>query len=158
MTRRLVGPCLKSNRRTEGGAFKGQGDRYKGAESSHQACAPRPARRGSDEVKASTDRMWYDARDRLATAAKYAELHHGGAGMQNITGAFRRRYRRSVSKTQLKGRVGLLSSTSIRRTPQVRWFNDGTANQPARPFHDDAFEAEEGDYITNQTRAAARSQ
>lgn len=109
-----------------------------------------------DEVKASTDRMWYDARDRLATAAKYAELHHGGAGMQNITGAFRRRYRRSVSKTQLKGRVGLLSSTSIRRTPQVRWFNDGTANQPARPFHDDAFEAEEGDYITNQTQALRR--
>lgn len=100
--------------------------------------------------------MLSDARARLNTAAQYAELYHGKPGMQNITGTFRRLYRRSISKKQLKGRVGLLSSTSVARAPQVRWFNDGTSHQPARPFHDDAFEAEEGPYITNQTRALRR--
>lgn len=110
-----------------------------------------------EEVENSTRRMLSDARARLNTAASYAELYHGQQGMQNVTGQFRRLYRRSISKKQLKGRVGLLSSTSVARAPQVRWFNDGTINQPARPFHDDAFEAEEDRFIRNQAPALRRA-
>jgi len=110
-----------------------------------------------EEVENSTARMLSDARNRLNSAASYAEFHHGKRGMQNITGTFRRLYRRSISKKQLKGRGGLLSSTSVARAPQVRWFNDGTINQPARPFHDDAFEAEEDRFIKNQAPALRRA-
>lgn len=108
------------------------------------------------EVRRSTKNMYDDAIRRLATASAYAPFEHGGAGMQSITGTVRRYYRWSVSKTRLSGRVGLLSTTAAKRAFYLRFFLDGTAHQPARPIHDDAFEAERDVYIANQKRAMDR--
>ena len=108
------------------------------------------------EVINSTEAMYQDARDRLDSASSYAAFWHGQEGMQNITGQFRRLYRRSVSKKKLLGRVGFLSARSNARVFYAHFFLDGTVNQPARPIHDDAFEAEEPRYVAKQREALRR--
>jgi hypothetical protein len=104
------------------------------------------------EVRNSTRRMHRDAMARFNLASAYAEFWHGRPGMQNITGNARRLYRWSVSKAQLRGRVGVLSAASMRRVYYLWIFLYGSVNQPARPVHDDAFEAERDVYTANQTR------
>lgn len=108
------------------------------------------------EVRASTKKMHQDAMQGFATASKFAPFYHGKLGMQNITGAARRSYRYSVSETQLKGRVGQLSSGASRSAFYLRFFLYGTVNQPARPVHDVAFEKNRQPYIDNQTKALRR--
>lgn len=108
------------------------------------------------EVRVSSKRMHDDAMRRFATASSYAEFWHGKPGMQNITGNARRLYRWSVSRAKLQGRVGVLSPASMRRVYYLWIFLYGSVNQPARPVHDDAFEAERDPYIANQTRALQR--
>lgn len=108
------------------------------------------------EVRKSTRRMHADAKLRFDTASSYASFYHGKRGMQNITGLARRLYRWSVSKRQLKGRVGVLSAQSARRVYYLRSFLYGSVNQPARPVHDDAFEAERDNYTANQSLALKR--
>lgn len=108
------------------------------------------------EVRASTQRMYIDAMARFDTASSYADFYHGKRGMQNITGQARRLYRWSVSKKRLVGRVGVLSAASLRRVYYLWIFLYGSVNQPARPVHDDAFEAERDVYTLNQSRALNR--
>ncbi|MEL6310748.1 MAG: hypothetical protein AAFQ17_00020 [Pseudomonadota bacterium] len=109
-----------------------------------------------DEVRNSTKAMHADVRRRFNTASSYAAFWHGGVGMQNISGQLRRLYRWSVSKSQLRGRVGILSRQSARRVFYLRFFLYGTRDQPARNVHDDAFEAEREVYIDAQTKALRR--
>lgn len=109
-----------------------------------------------EEVRKSSQAMYRAARANLDRASQFAPLYHGGAGMQNITGIARRNYRWSISKRQLKGRVGLLSSTANKKAFYLRFFNDGTVHQPARPFHDRAFEGERDTYLANQGVALRR--
>jgi len=108
------------------------------------------------EVRESSRRMYYDAQARFNIASAYAEFYHGKLGMQNITGNARRLYRWSISKKLLRGRVGILSPMSARRVFYLSIFLYGSINQPARPVHDDAFEAERDVYTQNQTRALRR--
>jgi hypothetical protein len=108
------------------------------------------------EVEASTKRMHETARMLMGTAAIYAPLWHGGAGMQDITGAARRNYRRSILRSQMRGRVGLLTPAAERAAFYLRFFIDGTVHQPARNFHDDAFERERDVFIRNQGLALER--
>lgn len=108
------------------------------------------------EVKASTDRMHRRVMELLATASSYAEFWHGKPGMQNITGAARRNYRKSVSRVRMQGRVGLLSSSAERAAFYLRFFFYGTSHQPARPAHDEAFEDEKDTFIENQGKALER--
>jgi hypothetical protein len=107
------------------------------------------------EVKASTDQMHRRVMELLASASKFAPLWHGKPGMQNITGAARRNYRKSVSKAKMQGRVGLLTSGAERAAFHLRFFFYGTSHQPARPAHDEAFEAERDVFIERQTKALA---
>ena len=109
------------------------------------------------EVRASTKRMHRDAVQRFATAARYAPFFHGQAGMRRVTGNVKRFYRQTVSKARLLGRVGLLSERANRRAFYLRFFLDGTITQPARPVHDDAFEAERETFIINQKRALKKA-
>lgn len=108
------------------------------------------------EVRASTKRMHSTVMMLLSSAASYAPLHHGGLGMQNITGVARRSYRFSVSEKSMKGRVGLLSSAAENSAFYLRFFFYGTVHQPARNAHDDAFERERDVFIVNQTKALQR--
>ena len=108
-----------------------------------------------EEVIASSKRMHDRAMRVFDTASSYARFYHGRTGMQNISGNARRYYRRTVSRATLVGRVGLLSGAANRNAFYLRYFNDGTSNQPARPVHDDAFEAEREAYIQAQTKALA---
>lgn len=108
------------------------------------------------EVAASTKAMHRDVQARFNTAATYAAFHHGKPGMQNIRGVIRRLYRYSVSKKQLRGRVGILSAASMRKAWMLKFFLFGSVNQPARNVHDDAFEAEREPYIQRQKRALER--
>jgi hypothetical protein len=108
------------------------------------------------EVRASTKRMHGTVMMLLGTAAMYAPLYHGGAGMQNITGTARRSYRFSVSEARMSGRVGLLSAAAESRAFHLRFFFYGTVHQPARNAHDDAFERERDVFIDNQTKALQR--
>lgn len=108
------------------------------------------------EVRKSTKAMHDDAKRRFDSAASYAEFWHGKRGMQNITGRARRLYRWSVSRAKLLGRVGVLTPMSLRRVFYLSTFLYGSVNQPARPVHDDAFEAERDVYIQNQSRALRR--
>lgn len=108
------------------------------------------------EVRASTKRMHSQVMAMLATSSSYAAFWHGQPGMQNITGTARRAYRYSVSQTQMKGRVGLLSPAAERSAFYLRFFFYGSVHQPARPVHDDAFEEERDVFIQNQGRALER--
>lgn len=108
------------------------------------------------EVRKSTQSMYQGAKHGFDTASNYGAFYHGKAGMQSVTGAARRFYRWSVSKAALRGRVGLLTPRARKKAFYLRFFMDGTVNQPARPVHDDAFEAEREPYIQNQTRALKR--
>lgn len=108
------------------------------------------------EVRASTKRMHGTVMMLLGTAAIYAPLWHGKAGMQNITGIARRSYRYSVSENRMKGRVGLLSAAAESRAFYLRFFFYGSVHQPARNAHDDAFERERDVYIFNQGKALQR--
>lgn len=109
------------------------------------------------EVRASTKRMHRDAIKRFDTASRYAAFFHGGAGMRRVTGNVKRFYRQSVSKARLLGRVGLLSKKANQKAFYLRFFLYGTITQPARPVHDDAFEAERDTYIINQKRALKKA-
>lgn len=108
------------------------------------------------EVRKSTKAMFDDARAGFDTAGDIAPLYHGQRGMQSVSGVARRFYRWSVSKARLSGRVGLLSERANRMAFYLRFFNDGTVNQPARPVHDNAFENERETFIGNQTEALDR--
>lgn len=105
------------------------------------------------EVRRSAKKMHDSAKAKLNVASKFAPLWHGKIGMQNITGVFRRNYRWSVAKRSLRARVGVITPAAARKAPQIYWFNNGTVNQPARPFHDEAFEGEREPYIQNQKAA-----
>lgn len=107
----------------------------------------------SKEVRESTKRMHRKVMQLLNSAASYAPFHHGGMGMQNITGAARRAYRYSVADKGLKGRVGLLSPAAEQRAFYLRFFLYGTSHQPSRNVHDTAFEGEREDFIVHQRKA-----
>lgn len=102
-------------------------------------------------VRKSAQQMHRDTMNGLETAAAYGPFYHGGLGMRRITGIFRRNYRWSISKTRLTGRVGFLSARAARAAFYASMFFYGTQTQPARPVHDDAFEANRESYIRNQT-------
>lgn len=130
--------------------------RIRGAEDVRKAirkAGPELQRQALEEVRASSKKMHQDAMAGLDTAASYAALYHGKPGMQNITGTFRRFYRWSVSPTKMKGRVGFLSARAAHKAFYAKWFFYGSANQPARPVHDDAFEANREPYIKAQSVA-----
>lgn len=121
-----------------------------------QRAGPEIQNEALKEVRRSTQAMHRDAMARFNTASSYATFWHGKIGMQNITGRARRLYRWSISKKRLTGRVGVLTPGSMRRVYYLWIFLYGSINQPARPVHDDAFEAERGPYIANQSRALRR--
>lgn len=108
------------------------------------------------EVRESTKRMHRRVMQLLASAAFYAPFWHGGAGMQDITGAARRSYRYSVIDKGMRGRVGQLSPTAQRNGFYLRFFFYGSRHQPARPAHDEAFEDERDVFIANQGAALKR--
>ena len=108
------------------------------------------------ELKSSTERMHRHAIGLLNTAGALAPLWHGEAGMQTITGAARAAYRRSFSQKSMTVRVGLLSSSALKQGYYLRFFNDGTIHQPARPFHDIAAETERPLFEAAQKRALAQ--
>lgn len=108
------------------------------------------------EVRASTIKMHRTVYQLLNSAASYAPLWHGQAGMQDITGNARRSYRYSVVDNGMKGRVGLLSAAAERNAFYLRFFFHGTVHQPSRNAHDDAFEQERDVYIHNQGLALER--
>lgn len=104
-----------------------------------------------EQVKKSSQQMHRDTMFGLETASSYAQFYHGGVGMQRLTNFFRRNYRWSISKSRLTGRVGFLSARAARSAFYASFFFYGTQNQPARPVHDDAFEANREPYIRAQT-------
>lgn len=114
---------------------------------------PEIERQALEEVRDASRKMYQDTMNGLNTAAAYAPLYHGKPGMQNITGLFRRNYRWSISRAKLKGRVGFLSARAARNAFYAKWFFYGSENQPARPVHDDAFEANRELYIRAQSVA-----
>ncbi len=119
--------------------------------------APKDLRdEATKEVRASTIRMHRTVQMLLNSAAIYAPLWHGKAGMQNITGDARRSYRYSVVDKGMRGRVGLLSSQAERAAFHLRFFFYGSVHQPSRNAHDDAFERERDTYIDNQGKALER--
>lgn len=107
----------------------------------------------SKEVRASTIAMHRKVMALLSSAASYAPFWHGKAGMQNVTGAARRSFRYSVSDKGLTGKVGLLSAAAEQRAFYLRFFLNGTKDQPARNVFADAFEDERDVFIANQRRA-----
>ncbi|MCG8668917.1 MAG: hypothetical protein MI867_05850 [Pseudomonadales bacterium] len=130
--------------------------RVRGADDVRKAirrAGPELQRQALEEVKAHSQKMYQDTMAGLDTAASYGTFYHGKPGMQNITGIFRRNYRWSVSKAKLKGRVGFLSARAARKAFYAKWFFYGSENQPARPVHDDAFEANREPYIKAQSVA-----
>lgn len=130
--------------------------RIRGAEDVRKAirkAGPELQRQALEEVRVASKQMYDDTMTRLANAAAYAPLYHGKPGMQDITGIFRRNYRWSVSPTKMKGRVGFLSAQAARKAFYAKWFFYGSDNQPARPVHDDAFEANREPYIKAQSVA-----
>lgn len=110
----------------------------------------------TDEVRKSTKQMHATFMMLLNSAASYAALWHGGLGMKNLTGTARRSYRYSVSERKMSGRVGLLSAASEKKAFHLGFFLYGTAHQPSRNAHDDAFERERDVFIYNQGQALAR--
>lgn len=114
---------------------------------------PELEKQALQEVRKSSKRMYDDTMSGLNTASEYARFYHGGVGMQQLTGLFRRNYRWSISKRKLTGRVGFLSARAARAAYYAKWFFYGSENQPARPVHDDAFEANREPYIKAQTVA-----
>lgn len=108
------------------------------------------------EVRASTKRMHRKVMELLGTAASFAPLHHGGAGMQDISGIARRSYRYSVVEKGMRGRVGLLSSAAEGKAFYLRFFFHGTSHQPSRNAHDAAFEDERDTFMVEQGRALER--
>lgn len=58
------------------------------------------------------------------------------------TGVLEKNYRKYVSRQNLTGRVGYLSSAARAAAFYAGFVNDGTQNAPAKPFHTNAVEAE----------------
>jgi len=106
-------------------------------------------------VKTSTERMYDDVRDRLAHAGEIAPLYHGKPGMQNITGAARRAYKKQLSRDGLTGRVGILKNEGDGAL-HLRIFFTGSVHQPARNVHDPAFELESEHFFRDQELALRR--
>lgn len=59
------------------------------------------------------------------------------------SGDLNRLYRKSNAPKTLRGRVGYLSAASRAKAFYARFVNDGTIKMAARPFHDNAVEAEQ---------------
>ena len=114
---------------------------------------PELQRQALEEVKTSSKKMYDTTMAGLNSAATYGSFYHGKPGMQSITGIFRRNYRWSISKARMTGRVGFLSAKAARSAFYAKWFFYGSENQPARPVHDDAFEANREPYIKAQSVA-----
>ena len=80
------------------------------------------------EVKVSIDRMHREAMQGFDGASMFAPFWHGKDGMQSITGAARRAYRKSVSRDGMTGRVGLLSSSALGHAYYLKFFLYGTSH------------------------------
>lgn len=122
-----------------------------------KAAGPDLRKEAGTEVKASTDRMHKNARAMMGSAASIAAFWHGKPGMQNISGAARRSYKKSVSRDGMTGKVGILGETagadSNYGALAMRMFLFGSSHQPARNVHDAAFEDERDAFIHNQGEA-----
>ena len=105
-------------------------------------------------------------RDRVLEAIRATTIAVHARGKANIasmttrrTGELSRLYRRSVSKKTLRGRVGYLSAASRGKVFYARFVHDGTASTgfgkgiTARPFHDNAVEAEHEQDTQRMVRA-----
>lgn len=104
---------------------------------------------GIREYRAALKRAPAHLRDGVGDAVKQTTEAVHARGKANIdsmttarTGELRRNYRRSFSKTSLKGRVGYLSAKARDAAFYARFVNDGTVKMAARPFHTNAIEAE----------------
>lgn len=122
-----------------------------------KAAGPDLRKQAGEEVKASTNRMHAKARLMMGSASSIAEFWHGKPGMQNITGAARKAYKKSVSRDGLTGKVGILGETagadSNMGALALRFFLFGSSHQPARNVHDAAFEDERDVFTHNQGKA-----
>lgn len=107
------------------------------------------------EVERSTKAIYDKTMSGFDHAGAIAPLFHGKPGMRNISGKARRLYRWSISKKQMKGRVGLLTKRSSRRAFYLSFFMFGTATQAARPVHQIASDSEKDAFEAAQ-RAALR--
>lgn len=132
--------------------------KIRGAKETRAAIRKLPAdlrEEAAQPVKSSTDRMYADVQDRLAHAGEIAPLYHGGPGMQNITGAAKRAYKKRITRDGLTGQVGILKNEGDGALA-LRIFFTGSVHQPARNVHDPAEEAERETFFREQSRVLPR--